>query len=276
MGVFVYGLIAWTTKVSLSDRHTALPESSFVGLDNYSTLLSDERFRHAIINLGIFVVAFVGGTLLMGLFWAYLLDRGVRAESLFRSVFIFPIAISFIASGVVWRWLLNGGTGDDAAGINEIFGLVGLDFLQNRWMLDPDWGMAAVAVPAIWQIAGYVMAIFLAGFRGIPTELREAAIVDGASTSQLYRHVLFPQLTPAALSALVIVGHIGVKVFDLIMSMSGNGYLTEVPAVYIWNTLLSSDYAKASAIAVLLLAAVTIFILPYLIFSIRREREISA
>lgn len=276
LGVFVYGLIGWTVKVSMSDRHTAAESDGFVGLSNYVDLFTNDingRFLHSLRNLLIFTVVFLLGTMLLGLLWAFLLERGVRAEGVFRTVYLFPMAVSFVASGVVWRWLMNSAQDDDAGGLNAVFGQLNLGFLQNPWWTDPDWGMVAMAVPAIWQLSGYVMALFLAGFRGIPAELREAAAVDGASTFQLYRRVIFPQLTPVALSALIIVGHMSMKMFDLIMSVSGAQWLTEVPAVYVWQTLLTSDYAKASAISVILLLLVAVVIVPYLVQTMRTERR---
>lgn len=275
LGVFVYGLIAWTMKVSVSDEHNARGSKGFVGLDNYTNLFTDDindRFVHSLKNLLVFTVVFMVGTMLLGLLWAFLLERGVKAEGFFRTVYLFPMAVSFIASGVVWRWLMNPGKGDSAGGLNAVFGGLHLDFLQNTWWTNPDWGMAAMAMPAIWQLSGYVMALFLAGFRGIPQELREAAAVDGASTYRLYRNVIFPQLTPVALSALIIVGHMSMKMFDLIMSVSGAQWLTEVPAVYVWQALLTSDYAKAAAISIILLLLVAIVIVPYLIYTNRQER----
>jgi len=275
LGVFVYGLIAWTMKVSVSDEHNARGSKGFVGLDNYTNLFTDDindRFVHSLKNLLVFTVVFMVGTMLLGLLWAFLLERGVKAEGFFRTVYLFPMAVSFIASGVVWRWLMNPGEGDNAGGLNAVFGGLHLDFLQNTWWTNPDWGMAAMAMPAIWQLSGYVMALFLAGFRGIPQELREAAAVDGASTYRLYRNVIFPQLTPVALSALIIVGHMSMKMFDLIMSVSGAQWLTEVPAVYVWQALLTSDYAKAAAISIILLLLVAIVIVPYLIYTNRQER----
>lgn len=276
LAVFVYGLIAWTTKVSLSDEHNARGSQGFVGLQNYVDLFTNDingRFVHSLKNLAIFTVVFLTGTMLMGLLWAFLLERGVRGEGAFRTVWLFPMAVSFIASGVVWRWLMNPGQGDNAGGLNAVFGGLGLDFLQNTWWTDPDWGMAAMALPAIWQLSGYVMALFLAGFRGIPQELREAAAMDGASTYRLYRNVIFPQLTPVALSALIIVGHMSMKTFDLIMSVSGAQWLTEVPAVYVWQALLTSDYAKAAAISIILLLLVAVVIVPYLIYTDRAEKS---
>ena len=276
LAVFVYGLIAWTTKVSVSDQHDALGSKGFVGLENYKNLFTNDiqdRFTHSLKNLLVFTVVFLVGTMLLGLLWAFLLERGVRGEGFFRTVYLFPMAVSFIASGVVWRWLMNPVEGDGAGGINALFAAMHLDFLQNKWWTNPNWGMAAMAMPAIWQLSGYVMALFLAGFRGIPAELKEAAAVDGASTFRLYRNVIFPQLTPVALSALIIIGHMSMKMFDLIMSVSGPQWLTEVPAVYVWQTLLTSDYAKAAAISIILLLLVAVVIVPYLIWTNRAEKN---
>jgi glucose/mannose transport system permease protein len=276
LAIFVYGLIGWTINLSLQDKHSALPSEGYVGLDNYTNLFTNDisdRFTHSLQNLAIFTVVFIGGAILLGVFWAFLLERGTRGEGFFRTIYLFPMAVSFVASGVVWRWLMNSGTGDNAGGINAIFHGLGLSFLENPWWTHPKWGMAAMALPAIWQLSGYMMALFLAGFRGIPHELREAAVVDGTSTYQLYRHVLFPQLTPVALSALIIAGHMSMKMFDLIMSVSGPQYITEVPAVYVWQTLLTSDQAKAAAISVFLLLVVALVIVPYLIHINRAEKR---
>jgi len=276
LAIFVYGLIGWTINLSLQDKHSALPSEGYVGLDNYTNLFTNDisdRFTHSLQNLAIFTVVFIGGAILLGLLWAYLLERGTRGEGFFRTIYLFPMAVSFVASGVVWRWLMNSGTGTNAGGINSIFEGLGLHFLENPWWTHPTWGMAAMALPAIWQLSGYMMALFLAGFRGIPHELREAAVVDGTSNYQLYRHVLFPQLTPVALSALIIAGHMSMKMFDLIMSVSGPQYITEVPAVYVWQTLLTSDQAKAAAISVFLLLVVALVIVPYLIHINRAEKR---
>jgi glucose/mannose transport system permease protein len=276
LGIFVYGLIAYTFRLSLTNKHTARPATKYVGLDNYTRLFTSDisdRFMHSVKNLAVFTIVFVIGTMLLGLLWAFLLDRGVRGEGIFRSVYLFPMAISFVACGVVWRWLLNSNTGEDAGGLNWILGQLHLGFLENRWWTTPLWGMAAMAIPAIWQLSGYVMALYLAGFRGIPQETREAAMIDGASTWQMYRHVLFPQMTPVTLAALIIVMHMSMKTFDLIMSVSGPQWITEVPSIYIWQTLLINDYAKAAAISILLLLFVAIVIVPYLRYTRRTEQR---
>lgn len=272
LGIFVYGLIAANISVSMSDRNSLQPAQNFVWFENYIALLSEDRFLHSLYNLGIFTLFFIAGTMVFGFLWAWMLDKGVTAEGVFRSIYLFPMAISFVASGVVWRWLLNSAEGDRASGLNRIFENLGLGFLQNPWWSDPTWGMAAIALPAIWQLSGYVMALFLSGFRGIPIELREAARMDGASEWKLYRHVIFPQLSPVALSALIIVGHMSLKVFDLIMAITKAIYQTEVPATYLWIALTANDYAKSATIATILLLLVAVLIVPYLIYTARAEK----
>lgn len=265
LGIFVYGLIGVNLSVAMTDRHSLADDSSFVGLQNFVTLLTQDRFLHSLLNLAVFTVVFMAGTMVFGFLWAWMLDKGVTAEGGFRSIYLFPMAVSFVASGVVWRWLLNSATGDRASGLNRLLESMGLGFLQNDWWNTPVWGMAAIAMPAVWQLSGYVMALFLSGFRGIPEELREAARMDGASEWKLYRYVIFPQLSPVALSALVIVAHMSLKVFDLIVSITGSIYQTEVPATYMWVALTSNDYATAATIATILLVLVCVFIVPYLI-----------
>lgn len=277
LGYFVYGLIGWSVNTSLTDRHTARRgPAEYVGFDNYVNLFGEDRFLNSLKNLGVLTVVFILGTLIFGVLWALLLEKGVTGEGIFRSVFLFPMAISMIASGVVWGWLLNPSQGDEARGLNRLFGIANLEFLQNAWWTGGSrWTtMASIALPAIWQLSGYIMALFLAGFRGIPGELREAARVDGASEFKLYRHVLFPQLSPIALSALIILGHMSLKLFDLIYAITGpNQFRTEVPSIYMWNTLLRSDMAKAAGIAIVLLVVVAILVVPYVAYTVKQESE---
>lgn len=275
VAVFVYGLLTVNARTSMTDVHTAAQAtgqapSSFVGVDNYLALLGTAAFQHSLKNLLLYTVVFLAGTMFFGFMWAWLLDKPMRFEGVFRSVYLFPMAVSFVASGVVWRWLLNSNQGENASGLNRLFQIVGLDFLQNNWWNNVNVGIAAIAIPAIWQLSGYVMALFLAGFRGIPTELREAARMDGASEWKLYRHVIFPQLSPVALSAVVIIGHMSLKAFDLIMSISKPAnYQTKVPAIDMYVFKSSFDYANSAAVGAILLILVAILIVPYLIHNAR-------
>jgi glucose/mannose transport system permease protein len=190
--IFIYGFIGWSVRVSLSGWKGLLPDYTWVGLENYKTLFADPRFHIDIRNTIIFTVLFVGGCLALGLGMAVLLDQGLRGEGFFRSLFLFPMAISFIVTGVVWRWLMNPAQGSRLSGLNLLFDTIGLDFLINKWHTTPEWGIAAIALPAIWQMSGYTMALYLGGLRAVPDSLREAARVDGATELMIYRRVICP------------------------------------------------------------------------------------
>jgi glucose/mannose transport system permease protein len=272
IAVFVYGLIGWNIKVSLSDWREARHTSGWAGLAAYHELKSDPVWTENVHHILMFTATFIVGALLVGLVLAFLLEKGVKGEGFFRSVYLFPMAVSFIAAGVVWRWLMNPAPGDRASGLNVISSKLGLG--SSQWYLDPHYGMAAMAMPAIWALGGYIMALYLAGFRGVPEELREAARMDGASEYRVYRHVVFPFLRPVTLGALIILGHISIKVFDLIVAIGGKQLVTQVPAVYMWIQIYDAhDYAKGAAIATLLLIAISILIIPYLIYTVRSERN---
>jgi glucose/mannose transport system permease protein len=196
---------------------------------------------------------------------ALLLEKGIKGEGFFRSIYLYPMAISFIAMGTSWRWLMDTGHDEKATGLNMVFHKAHLDFLQNDWYVSEKFAMLAMAFPAIWQMSGYIMALFLAGFRGIPDELREAARVDGASEFKIYKDILFPQLRPTFLTVLIILGHISMKVFDLIYGIASKSYVTKVLAIYMWQTIFDfQNYAKGSAIAVIMLFMIAIVVVPYL------------
>lgn len=273
--IFIYGFIGWSVRVSLSAWKGLLPDYTWVGLDNYKTLFADPRFHIDIRNTIIFTVLFVGGCLALGLGMAVLLDQGLRGEGFFRSLFLFPMAISFIVTGVVWRWLMNPAQGSRLSGLNLLFDTVGLDFLINKWHTTPEWGIAAIALPAIWQMSGYTMALYLGGLRAVPDSLREAARVDGASELMIYRRVILPLLRPITLSAMIILGHISLKVFDLIIAVAGKQVALDVPAIYMWTTTFDGNFfGRGAAIGVLLLLSVAVLVIPYLYFTLREEAEL--
>ncbi|MET9068795.1 carbohydrate ABC transporter permease [Streptosporangium sandarakinum] len=274
IGVFVYGMLGWNFRLAMTDRHDEVSEGSFVGLDNFFSLWSQKPWVISVHHAIVFTAVFVLGALALGWLLAFLMEKGIRGEGTFRAVYLFPMAVSFVATGVVWRWLMNSARDERAVGLNRLFDGLGLDALQWGWFRDQDWGMAAMAIPAIWQISGYVMALFLAGFRGVPEELREAARVDGCAEWQVYRHVVLPLLRPVTLSALIILGHISLKVFDLIVAVSGKQIVTYVPAISMWVAVFDShDPAKGAAIASYIVLAVSVFVVPYLVWSLRREKR---
>ena len=198
-----------------------------------------------------------------------MLDRRIRGESVFRNIFIFPMALSFIVTGVVWQWIFNPSTG-----VNLLLKEWGLEKLP-QWYVDTrvipgvEWGqisfgiplaLIAVVIAAVWQLSGFAMAMYLAGLRAIPEELREAARVDGANEWQVFRKVVLPQLRPITWSVVIILGHISLKIFDLIYAMTGPGamFVTDMPGVYMFETTFRGNhYAQGAAIAVIMLLLVS-------------------
>lgn len=275
LGIFVYGFIAWSARVSLSSWKGLLPDYTWTGLSNYLELFKDPRFHIDVRNTAVFTLLFVGGSLVVGLGLAILLDQNLKGEAFFRSLYLFPMAISFIVTGVVWRWLMNPAMGSRMSGLNLLFKTLHLDFLINNWYNTPKVGMAAIALAAIWQMSGYTMAMYLAGLRAVPQELHEAARVDGANELQIYQHIVLPLLKPVTLSAVVILGHISLKVFDLIVAVAGKQLPLDVPAIYMWQTTFDGYFfGRGAAIGILLLVSVAVLVVPYIVHVLRTEAEL--
>jgi glucose/mannose transport system permease protein len=308
IAVFVYGFIGFTGFASLTKWDSFEPDFSFVGLHNFQRLFSTsptDRFLCDLRNTVTFTVFFLVGCIVIGILLAILLDRHKKGEGIFRNIFLFPMAVSFIVTGVAWRWILSPGNAQTGAtGINLLFDKLGLGFLKWGWFTDPtilyihpdsafgaflgqiglgglaspyigiSLAMISVVIAATWQMSGYTMAMYLAALRGIPAEMREAARVDGASEWQIYRRVILPMIRPVTLSALIILGHISLKTFDLVVSMTGPGpaFATDVPAFYMWDTTFrGNNFSQGAAIAVILLLAVAALIVPYLVSTTRSE-----
>jgi glucose/mannose transport system permease protein len=278
IAVFVYGFIGFTAYASLSKWDKLLPDFTLVGLSNYQKLFAHQRFQIDLRNTVVFTVLFLISCLVIGFLLALLLDQRIRGEGIFRSIYLFPMSISFIVTGVVWRWLLNPGSPElGSTGVNLLFDMAGLGFLKTGWYTDPKIGIMAVAIAATWQMSGYTMAMYLAGLRAIPDELREAARVDGASEWQIVRRIILPLLQPVTLSAVIVLGHISLKIYDLIVSMTGPGigFATDVPAYFMWDTTFRGNhFSRGAAIAIVLLIMVAVLIVPYLVYSIRTEAEL--
>ena len=272
--IFIYGFIGWSVRVSLSKWKGLNADYTWNALNNYIGLFSDPRFHVDVRNTLVFTGVFVVGCILLGFVLAVMLDQGLKGEGFFRSLFLFPMAISYIVTGVVWRWLMNPAAGSRTSGLNLLFSNLNLDFLVNAWHTTPKWGIAAIALAAIWQMSGYTMALYLAGLRAIPRELREAAQMDGATEIQVYRYIILPLLSPVTLSALIILGHMSLKVFDLIVAVAGKQLPLDVPAIYMWQTTFDGlFYGRGAAIGILLLLSVAILIIPYIRYTLKTETE---
>lgn len=285
VAVFVYGFIGWTGTVSFTEWNTLVPDWSWAGLKNYLYLFNDLRFQADLRNTLVFTVFFIILSAGLGLLLAVLLDRRLRVESLFRNIFIFPMALSFIVTGVVWQWIFNPSTGVNLLLKEWGVGRLPQWYVDTRVIPGVEWGqisfgiplaLIAVVIAAVWQLSGFAMAMYLAGLRAIPEEIREAARVDGANEWQVFRRVILPQLRPITLSVIIILGHISLKIFDLIYAMTGPGamFVTDMPGVYMFETTFRGNhYAQGAAIAVIMLVMVCVLIVPYLWSNLRRGVE---
>ena len=275
VGIFIYGFIGWTGFISFTKWNDVLPDYTPVGFENYRKLFANMRFQIDLNNTLVFTVIFVISCLVIGLLLAILIDQRIKGEGMFRNLFLLPMAVSFIVSGVIWRWLFNPGSIQMGnIGVNQLFEKVGLNFLICGWYTDPDIGIKAVAIAAIWQFSGYTMALYLAGLRGIPLELREAASIDGADQFQIFYHIILPFLRPITFGAIIILGHISLKIFDLIVAMTGSGpaFSCDVPAFFMYDTTFRGNhFAQGASIAIVLLLLVSLLIIPYLITTFRKE-----
>jgi len=277
VAIFVYGFIGWSIRVSLSQWKGLNPDYTWVGLKQYYDLFNnDPRFVIDVRNTVMFTVGFIAGCLILGLGLAILLDQKLKGEAIFRGIFLVPMSISFIATGVIWGWLMNPATGNRITGINLIFQSLGLKSLISLWHSTPmPWGMAFTIIPAVWQLSGYTMALYLGGIRAVSEDLREAARVDGASEFEIYRYIILPILQPVTLSAVIILAHMSLKIFDLIVALGNKAISLDVPGIYMWVTTFDgTNYARGAAIGILMLISVAVLVVPYLVQSMRSETQL--
>lgn len=266
---FVYGFIAWSGYISMTDWRGLAPKLDFVGFQQYAQLFKQPRFHRDLINTGVFTLIFLAGNLFLGMLLAVMLDRRLRGETFFRSLFLFPMSVSFVVTGTVWVWVFN-----PQAGLNKIFSALGFNVSSFGWITDPRMALYCVCMAAIWQMAGFTMAQYLAGLRGIAIEQREAARIDGANEAQIFRYVLLPQLLPITVGAVVVLGHISLKIFDLIfvMTQGGPARATDVPGIYMFEVSFRGDFfARGAAIGIVMLIMVALLIIPYLIYARRLD-----
>lgn len=317
IAVFVYGFIGWTGWVSVSNwTRGAQPNYSYGGFDSYARLfgtteryaagIDSKRFGASLRNVIGFTFLFLLTCIVVGFTLAAVLDRHIMGENFFRSLYLFPMAISFIVTGLAWRWLFTPGDSNiGTTGINRIFENLGLGFIRPNWASDVvysipndsgfgqfltniglEWfaspsfgvslGVITLTIAAMWQLSGYTMALYLAGLRGISDDLREAARVDGASEFQIYRHIIIPLLKPVTLSVVIILAHISLKIYDLVVAMGGvgQGFIKDVPAYTMWETTFDqAKFAQGAAIGVVILILVSILIVPYLTINLRQQEE---
>jgi glucose/mannose transport system permease protein len=265
---FVYGFILYTVYLSFSDSEM-LPSYGLVGWDNYARLWGLSAWQTALVNLAVFASLYIVICTAVGLMLAIFLDQKIRGEGMLRPIYLYPMALSFIVTGVAWKWFL-----DPGIGLEQTMHAWGWESFTFDWIKNRDMAIYTIVIAAVWQSSGFVMAMFLAGLRGIDNEMLKAAQIDGASAWQLYRRIVIPMLRPAFLSAFVILSHLAIKSYDLVKAMTdgGPGRATEMPATFMYSyTFTRNEMGVGAASAVIMLMTIAAIMVPYLYAELKEK-----
>ncbi|WP_246677659.1 sugar ABC transporter permease, partial [Mesorhizobium sp. B2-3-12] len=268
--VYVFVFTGWTLYISLSDS-SLLPTYGFVGLDNYASLWANRRWNIAYNNLFLFSGFYIVGSMAVGLLLAILIDQRVRAEAVWRTIFLYPLAVSFIVTGTVWSWLYN-----PTDGIQAMVRGLGWTNFSFALASDRHYAIYAVIITGVWQSSGFAMALFLAGLRSVDSDLVKAAQIDGASTFRIYRKVLLPTIAPIFLAVAVIQIQFAIKTFDLVAALTkgGPGISTTFPAIYVYDLMFQrGQIGEGAAAAIMMLAALAVVLMPYSFWVVWRRRK---
>lgn len=267
---FVYGFIAWTGYLSFSASRM-LPNYKWVGMAQYDRLWNTLNWSVALENLAVFGTLYIVICCLIGLFLAILLDQKIRIEGVLRPIYLYPMALSFIVTGTAWKWFLNPGLG-----LEKTMHAWGWEGFAFKWLITPDMAIYTVVIAAVWQSSGFVMAMFLAGLRGIDNEVLKAAQIDGAPGWKIYTRIVIPQLRPVFLSAFIVLAHLAIKSYDLVIALTGGGpgNATELPATFMYSyTFTRNQMGVGAASAMIMLMTIAAIIVPYLYSELREERK---
>ena len=268
--VFVYGFIAWTAYISFTNSKL-LPRYQFEGLLQYRKLWEMDRWHVALDNLFVFSALFILFCMAIGLLLAILLDQRIRIEGALRTIYLYPMALSFIVTGTAWKWILNPGLGIEKA-MREL----GFENFEFNWLVDPEFAIYTIVIAGVWQSSGFVMAIFLAGLRSIDDEIIKAAYMDGANLPRIYLRIIIPSMRATFLSAFIVLAHLAIKSFDLIVVLTrgGPGYATDMPATFMYAMAFSRGrIGLAAASATIMIITVMAIIIPYLYSELRSKRH---
>jgi glucose/mannose transport system permease protein len=268
--VFVYGFILITGFLSLTNSRL-MPRYEFVGLERYAELFDNDVWWTSAKNLGWFGIPFIGICVLLGLFLAILLDQKIRSEGALRAIFLYPMALSFIVTGTAWQWILSPGLG-----IEKVVRDWGWTSFSFDWLGDPDKAIFCIVIAAVWQSTGFVMALFLAGLRGVDAEIFKAAQVDGATLPTIYRKIVIPSMRPVFFSVLLILSHITIKTFDLVVALTagGPGTSSSLPAMFMYTFSFNrGQLGVGAASSMMMLATVVAVLVPLMYMESRSTRN---
>ena len=267
--IFVYGFILFTVYLSFTDSRI-LPSYGWVGWENYNKLWRLSHWEISLKNLGIYASLYIAICTAIGLTLAIFLDQKIRGEGILRPIYLYPMALSFIVTGTAWKWFL-----DPGIGLEHTMHLWGWESFEFGWIKDRNLAIYTLVLAAVWQSSGFVMAMFLAGLRGIDSEIMKAAQIDGASNWNLYRRIVIPLLRPAFLSAFVILAHLAIKSYDLVIALTGGGpgRATELPATFMYSyTFTRNQMGIGASSAVIMLMTIAAIMVPYLYAELREKK----
>ena len=260
----------WTIWISFTPS-TLIPVSGWVGLRNYTSVLNSRNWQVAFDNLLLFGIAFVLFSLFTGLVLAILLDQRIRAENVLRSIFLYPLAVSFVVTGTVWSWLLNPGIG-----IEKLVHDLGWMSFKFDWLVNRDMAIWTIVIAAVWQSSGFAMALFLAGLRSVDADIIRAAQIDGAGPIRTYWRVILPTLWPITITVIVIQLQFAISAFDLVRALTngGPGIATQLPALVVYDLMFQrSQLGRGAAAAVLMLLILLAVLLPYAAWRYVQRRQ---
>ncbi|MGF1696628.1 sugar ABC transporter permease [Vibrio kyushuensis] len=267
--VFVYGFIIWTAVLSFT-KSKMLPRYDFVGFDNYEKLFGLDRWQTAYQNLIIFGVMFIVIAIVVGTLLAIFLDQKIRMEGVLRTIYLYPMALSLIVTGTAWKWILN-----PEVGIESIVQSLGFTSFEFSWLTNPDLVIYTVVIAAVWQSAGFVMALMLAGLRSVDSSIIKAAQIDGANLPTIYWKIIMPLMRPIFFSSFIILSHLAIKSFDLVMALTsgGPGYSSDLPATFMYTyTFARSQIGVGTASAIITLMGFLALLIPYLYSELRSKK----
>lgn len=259
--VVYLGCMLWTVRLSFSSSQL-LPKLDWIGLQQYHRLFANDRFLISIQNIALFGVLFIVGALVLGFLLAVFIDQQVRGEGLFRTIFLYPYAMSFIVTGLVWQWFLNPGLG-----LQKLVRDLGFASFTFDWLVNQDRVIYTLVIAGLWQASGLVMAILLAGLRGIDADLWKAARIDGIPTWRVYVSIVLPLLGPMIVTASVLLAAAVAKLYDLVVAMTrgGPGIASEVPAKFVMDHLFErNNIGLATAAASVMLVTVVALLGPWI------------
>ena len=269
--IYVFVFTGWTIYISLS-KSAMFPVSTWAGTKAYSDLWSNARWNIAFHNLFLYSALYVVGALVIGLTLAILIDQRVRAESMWRTIFLYPLAVSFVVTGTVWGWLYSPDTG-----IQMLVRNLGWSNFTFALTTSKDTAIYAIIITGIWQSSGFAMALFLAGLRAVDPDIIKAAQIDGAGPFRTYAKVILPTIAPIFIAVVVVLLQFAIKTFDLVVALTGGGpgLATTFPANYVYDMMFQrGQIAQGAAAAMMILAALAVVLVPYSIWLVwRRRRE---